>query len=39
MARTDGECLDASLIILMLHAKLLHQSLKDDYAIEIDDVG
>lgn len=37
IARSEG--LDASLIILMSHARLLHQSLKDDYAIEIDDIG
>ena len=34
-----GEGLDASIILLMLHAKLLHESLKDEYAIETDEAG
>ena len=33
-ALEKGEGLDASLILLMLHSKLLHQSLKDEYGIE-----
>lgn len=35
----EGEGLDASIVLLMLHARLLHRSLKDDYGIEADEAG
>lgn len=38
-ALEQGEGLDASIILLMLHARLLHESLKEDYAIEADQEG
>jgi|SRR5690606_28992842 len=34
-----GTGTDASIVLLMLHAKLLHQSLKDEYGIEADEAG
>src|SRR5690606_36468851 len=38
-ALEEGEGLDASIVLLMLHARLLHRSLKDHYGIEADEAG
>lgn len=38
-ALEEGEGIDASIVLLMLHAKLLHRSLKDEYGIEAGEAG
>lgn len=38
-ALEQGEGLDASIILLMLHSRLLHQTLKDEYGIEAHEEG
>lgn len=37
IALEKGEGLDASIILLMLHSGLLHQSLREEYGIEADE--